>query len=242
MIPTVFRGAGATAPRNETPMGEDTRFFRKSLYEIKDDGDYRNLTFFFREPQQPEPGMKYPLVLVLHDRSGNAPGAAYLVEMYRRYPAFILVPALPRRGMWMSNNEPKDYNLERLPDTVRLIKNLEASYPIDPARIYVIGCSEGGLGAFGAARYYGDVFADAVSIGGGWPVEDAKYLTKTPLLAIHGAQDTHIPASSSRDIAIAVKKLGGKIGYIEEPNMGYDCVSKKIYSEAVWDWLFSYHM
>jgi predicted peptidase len=235
-----FSFSAGEPPRTETPMGEYTRYFEKNHLDFKDKKGKRDLTYYWREPPV-TPGMKaYPLVLVLHGAPGNAYAAAYIARLQDKYPAFILVPVLPAKASWF-DVWPMKGREGRMDDVVALIRQLSKIRPIDPKRIYAIGCSEGGFGAFGAARYHSDLFAASVAISGGWPKEDAKNFNNIPLLVIHGAKDKNVPVAYSRDIANLSKQYGSKIAYMEDPNMGHECPNKELYGQATWDWLFSYH-
>lgn len=252
-------GYAEDKPRNELPLDEYTPLYARMRFPVMHpDGSGYRMTFFWHQPEQPWPqGAKFPLVLVMHGSGGSAYAGKYLIEKQNRadFPAFILVPALPPEKTWAYPARFPEYpegakaprgviplasRAQEMGDIVDLIGALAVKYPIDTGRIYAVGCSEGGLGVFGAARYYPGVFAAGIAISGGWTAEEAGALTQTPLLVIHGSDDRNVPVALSRNIAAAVNRLGGKITYVERAGMGHECPSPDLYARAVWGWLFSH--
>lgn len=238
-------------PRTDQPIAEMTRFFKHDVYR-GEDGKGVPLDYYLYEPEKPYPqNLKFPLVLVLHGAPGNAYAAKSLTqsaEMRRAYPAFIVAPVLPRRDTWSfpaQFPEPlplKDYFIgkkQSLPETVALIRHLSQTLPVDTSRIYVIGCSEGGVGVYGAVRDYADVFAAGVVISGLWTAADVQNLIKLPLVIMHGALETTTPASLARKVADGIRAHGGNVGYIEMPQMDHACPSEVFYGPTTWNWLFS---
>lgn len=241
-------GTVVIAPMTDTPMQEHTRYFKRYSLDVTTPRYTRNYTYFWREPAvKGEPGQKFPLVMFLHGSSGGSYGAKYLIAppLNTQYPAFVFVPVLAESNPWAlkpegTKNLPQkigdDY---ALPDMVRILQRLVTLYPIDTDRIYVIGCSLGGIGAYGAARYYPDIFAAAVPISGEWNPLDAAGMTKIPMLIMHGARDTILPASNSVEMAEMIKSYGGRVHYAEFSSMAHNCPAPELYSDKVWTWLFS---
>jgi predicted peptidase len=234
--------------RTATPMGDYTRFFEKKSMKVKSGVVHLDLTYHWLAPQKPWPaGIRFPLVMVLHDAPGNAYAAQYLArrDMQFNYPAFIFVPVLPHGMTWYepgSAPEGNDYDRQRpkgLPGAMQVLDDIVKNYPVDTSRIYVVGCSEGGVGAFGAVKEYGEKVAAAVALAGGWSPLHADYFTKTPMLVMHGQIDSVIPAQTSRAVSVEIKRRGGPIEYIQIPGMEHNCPSPVFYSERVWRWLFS---
>lgn len=226
--------------RNEQPMAEFTALFERKLFEPRDK-KLQDLTYFWFQPAPPYPeGLKFPLVLVLHGAPGNSYAAKFLVapQMQKAYPAFIVVPVLPERQLW-AGSHPAAAKGEGIHDAVALIMDIVAKYPVDINRIYVIGCSDGGTGTFGAVTYYPDLFAGAVAIAGSWNPEQAPKMTGVPLVAMHGADDRVIPPDSARDTIGLIKQYGGQAFYSEFPGQGHNCPAAHYYAAQTWDWLFS---
>lgn len=243
-------------PRTPLPMDQYTPFFRKLRFAIDgEDGVKRFQVYYWFAPPKPyPPGKKFPLVVFLHDKDGRAPGAVYLrmKENYAAYPAFVLVPQAPAEKVWSapakySGQEfpqaaataPAPPELHALPDVIELMSRLTAALPIDDTRIYAIGCGEGGAGVYGAAANYGGIFAGGVVIGGAWSYLDGPKMAKTPLLLLHGAQDTVVPPELPRTMREVIKRYNGTVFSHEFRGIASDCQSPHYYSASVWKWLFS---
>lgn len=249
-VPPVYK---KDIPRTAEPMAELTRFFEHHIFGAKEEnGGGHDLHFYLYQPEKPyPPEVKFPLVLVLHGGPGNGYAAQALVEravMRLNYPAFIVVPVLPLHKTWAFPEAfPEDVPLKEyfigkeqdLPDAVDIIRELSKKYPVDTDRIYAIGCSEGGVGVYGALRNHADVFAAGVAISGLWTATDAAHLTKRPLVIMHGGLETDTPVELARAVAQQIKKHGGSVQYVEMAGMNHACPSPVFYGETTWKWLFA---
>lgn len=246
--PTVAR---RDQPREAEPMEDYTQYFQKKVFRVPEARAGQTLTYFWREPASADKSRLYPLIVVLHNDKGIAHAAEYLLRKQIRtaFPAFVAVPALPAGQIWTFPTKfPDDPLLENkyakraqaLPNVVKLVQDLQQSNGIDPQRIYVIGCGEGGFGAFGAALNNSDIFAAAVPISGGWTVKDAPKLTKFPLFVMHGSEDKVFKPGLSRNVAYYIQQFGGRrISFVEVPGMANDCSNPLLYGPATWQWMFS---
>lgn len=230
-VKTLLAGNG---PRSEEPVGSDT--WRFSRVQSDDAG-----TYFLYEPERKEGEGRDPLVVVLHGAPGLAYAAAYLVEprVQQNYRSFILIPTTTWSRHWAVPGAGNENAPTALPEVVRLIGQLQKEHPIDPERIYVIGCSDGGTGTYAAISRYPGLFAGAVAISGWWNLRDVPDMAKTPLRIMNGAKDEVVAADLGHEIAMNVKLHGGEVEYIEYPNKGHQCPSEDYYSDATWGWLFS---
>lgn len=238
-------------PRTEKPMEDYTGHFDRKEFTLNDGKEARELVYFLKEPQKSflEFRKKFPLVLVLHDTNGKAPAASHLIfkEMPKNYPAFIVVPVLPKGMTWAVpvRKHPSTfvfaYLKQHLNDAVELVAQLSKDYPVDKRRIYVVGCGEGGYGAFGAALKYSDIFAAAAPINGGWAQADAPLMTKMPLFVLHSKKNRSFLPRISRNLSFYIQQFGGNISYIEVPDDDHDCDDDRFYTPALWEWMFSQH-
>ncbi len=232
---------------NDAPMGKETMYFTQDTFKPAHSLFADQLDYYLYRPVPPyAPTAKFPLVLVLHDAQGIAPTAQYLItqQMRHYYPAFVLVPVIPKKNLWAFPGAfargVSDKN-KRIQDAVALVRHLMQEMPIDPARIYVMGCAEGGYGTFGALRYFPDLFAAGVVQSGGWRATDARELTKRPVWMFHGRNDPFYPVATARSIARGIHNGGGNVKYFELPDMQRDCFDRRLYANAMWAWLFSQH-
>lgn len=234
-------------PRTATPMAEYTRFFKKKQFTLPDEN--RSLTYYWFEPagRPYPPGLNFPLVVILHGAPGNAYAAQYLItqKMQLDYPAFILVPMSPAGKIWAVPDkmngktvDQKYLDNQSLPDAVALVREAAKTNPVDTSRIYVVGCSDGGGGAYGAATRYSDIFAAAVTISGLWdPLGGGALRIATWI--VHGALDAGMPIANTRALAAGAKAAGAPVFFTEIPDMGHECSNPRLYTSALWKWLFA---
>lgn len=226
-------------PRNQQPADEFTSYFERFQIPVGN----RTYTYFWFEPEKPWPATtKFPLVLVLHDRAGRADAAKFIIDkdVSRKYPAFVVVPVLAPGRYWALPSADDELDAHHaLDDVTEIIKHIAAIYPVDMARLYVTGCSDGGTGVYGAARYYPDLFAAGVAVSGTWDPADGVNMMAMPLWGLHGRRDNVIPAENARVLNKIIRSRGGGAHYTEFADMGHECSAPYLYTEKVWGWLFS---
>ncbi|MEZ0223524.1 MAG: prolyl oligopeptidase family serine peptidase [Alphaproteobacteria bacterium] len=234
-------------PRTDEPAEYNTRYFERAEFEAASGARKRVLTYWFHAPGRVTPGEKYPLVMVLHGRPGRAYAAEHLVttDMERDFPAYVMIPTAPESKAWaVPDRKDSPYaeflGRQSLPDAVDILRRFIESRPVDLDRIYVIGCSEGGFGAYGAVLRYPDVFAAAVAISGYWDVDDASKMTKVPLWIVHGSKDSFLPVSTVRSLYTGIKDHGGNVRYTEIADLDHYCPASKLYPREMWEWMFSH--
>ncbi|MGH9183621.1 MAG: extracellular catalytic domain type 1 short-chain-length polyhydroxyalkanoate depolymerase [Acidimicrobiales bacterium] len=75
----------------------------------------------------------------------------------------------------------------------RFLDRLEADYPIDPARVYVVGVSAGAMMAYRFACEQADRVAGVGSVAGSMPLEGCRPLRPVSAIEIHGTDDPLVP-------------------------------------------------
>lgn len=220
---------------------ETARQFQ-GLFHVNAKGDtlrYRLLT---------PPGMsgqeKYPLVLCLsgsrgrgtdnHRQIGGCWPAQVLAgeEAQQKYPCFVLVPQCPPRKNWRIAGGVGKHVME-------VLEQIQNSHPVDAERVYVTGQSMGGFGSWEFLTAYPQKFAAAIPIcGGGKPFRAAEF-AHVPIWVFHGAKDTSVPVSRSREMISALKRAGASPNYTEFPDAGHTCWPLVFDSPDVLDWLFA---
>jgi predicted peptidase len=227
------------------------------------------MTYYLHVPTDYDPEQSYPLVLLLHGGGESAnPNATpeqnstlilsnYYVQQWisstvqERWSAFILIPQVVAPARWV--NVPAStgsYTMSAQPsDSLRMAKEItdmvQLKYQgIDPHRLYVTGLSMGGYGTWEAIERWPDYFAAAAPLSGAGDPSKAASLAHLPIWAFHGAQDTVVPVSGSRDMIQAILRAGGHARYTEYPNDGHDLWGpNKVYTPATnpafFVWLFA---
>lgn len=178
----------------------------------------------------------YPLVVWLHggDQGGSdveklrTSGLPKMIEEGRDFPFLVFSPQNP--------SEELLYPIERVAAT---LQSVVADHRVDRSRVYLIGYSRGGFGAWSMAEQFPETFAAVVPIAGGGI---RHYLNrtneKTAFWAFHGANDEVIPLS---DTVVLVQRLqelkrNVRLTVFEETN--HQAVEGKVLKdEAMWTWL-----
>lgn len=206
-------------------------------------------------PKGYDPQREYPLILVLHgassrgadnqrqlaDSDGPRYWASSLVQS--RQQAFVVAPqADPQYApTWVRAWRPPAKQDPKRPEplelSVDLLGELTKEYSVDRSRLYVVGFSMGGFGAWLAASRHPELFAAAVPIAGGG---DPSYIggTSAKIWAFHGTTDKVVPVSRSRQMVDALKKAGKDVKYTEYPGVNHQAW-KLVYEEPeLPGWLF----
>ena len=183
-----------------------------------------------------KPEEKWPLILFLHgsgergDDSNKLMDQGPLGYINRGHPLpFVVVaPQCPRRDHW----SPEKLN--------QLITEIEATYRIDPKRIYVTGLSMGGYGTFDLAACFPERLAAIAPVAGGVNPEMAERLKGVPTWIFHGEDDDAVPARYSVDMAGEMKKLGAEVTLTLYPGIGHGGWDKTYGNPALYDWFLQH--
>jgi predicted peptidase len=227
------------------------------------------MTYYLYVPTGYNPQRKYPLVLVLqgggevaNPKASLAQNRKLLLSQYYakvwisaaiqdKWPSFIVIPQVAAPDRWV--NVPArvgSYTLSPQPSASlsaakAIVDMLQREYrSIDSHRIYVTGLSMGGYGTWEAIERWPDYFAAAAPLSGAGDPSKAAELIHVPIWAFHGAKDTTVPVSGSRDMIQAIIKAGGHPRYKEFPDEGHDLWEPgHVYSpdkdSSFFTWLFS---
>lgn len=147
----------------------------------------------------------YPLVVWLHggDQSGTdieklkTGGLPKLIDEGREFPFLVLSPQNP--------DEELLFPIERVKAA---LDEVMASHRVDPTRVYLVGYSRGGFGAWSMAEQFPETFAAIVPIAGGGI---RHYLNRSNEQAafwvFHGTEDDTIRLSDSVVMYERLKEL-----------------------------------
>jgi predicted peptidase len=103
-----------------------------------------------------------------------------------------------------------------------LLDFLEDKFLIDPDRMYVLGESMGGSGAWSLAKYLPNRFAAVVPLCGYSEPQAAESVGHLPIWAFHGRRDNIVPLEESERMVNAVTKAGGKARLTVLEGRGHD--------------------
>lgn len=206
-------------------------------------------------------GRSLPLLVVLHGSSGKGSdnlaqlttgnsvvGAGYPAapEQQLENPCFVLAPQCPpgemwtRTTSWTSSVHPLSPEpAPALADLMALLDELLATHPIDPDRVYLLGASMGGYGAWDWIVRDPGRFAAAIPICGGMPEGQAAKLRDLPLWIFHGENDGIVPVEESRHAFREILAAGGQARYREFQRGPHGISAYAYVDPEVAAWLFA---
>jgi predicted esterase len=197
--------------------------------------DYKRLVYV-PDDYDKKPTDRWPLILFLHGSGERGDdlnkvkdqGPMGYVHHGHALPFIIVTPQCPKREWWSP---------ERL---AGLIDQIEASYRIDPKRIYVTGLSMGGYGTFDLAACYPQRFAAIAPLSGGESPEIADRLKTVPTWIFHGADDGVVPTRYSIDIAARMKEEGADVKLTVYPGVGHGGWDKTYADPDLYAWFLQH--
>lgn len=210
-------------------------------------------------PTNQQSGILYPLVLGLH--GGDVPGddnvsqfyPEYLVflsaESQARHPCFLVLPQMPA-AVYQADDVMAWWEIRQ--SVVALVELLQAQYPIDRDRVYIVGGSLGGTGTWSLADNYPNLFAAAVPMAGLDISENMRTVTDLPIWAFHGGRDSLVPpgaiwtgegwtAKASRGLIADLRSYGACPIYTEYAWPGHGIFGVAYDTPGLVDWLMAQH-
>ena len=192
---------------------------------------------------------KYPLVLWLHGRGGrgndnwrqisddNTIGSHVWTEPQNqsKHSCFVVAPQCPDNESWATRGKPS----EQLRLVLELLQDLQSTFSVDAQRLYVIGQSMGGFGAWSVISQHPHLFAAAVPICGGGDESQASKLTQMPIWAFHGEKDEAVSVERSRKMLVAIRQAGGSPRYTEYKGAGHVIWDKVFREVELLPWVFA---
>lgn len=214
--------------------GPEARGFVGKVYRPSTGDESRYVVFI---PHQYD-GTPTPAILFLHgsgmigrDGRGQLRGALAnaIQERSGDFPCIAVFPQ-SHGGNWQAD----------APDGRRALSILDEvsrEYAIDPARVYLTGCSMGGEGTWSLAAAFPERWAAIVPLcGGGDPATAVKF-KDIPCWCFHGDADRMIPPQLSRQMVAAIRKAGGRPLYQEYPGVDHNCWDETYANRELFDWL-----
>ncbi len=213
------------------------------------------LPYRWHEPESPESGRKYPLVLFLHGAgergTDNAAqlkhGVSAILDWSTQtnQPCFLLAPQCPADLWWCNLADRQSWLPDKTsnPNAImrkvgELLADTIARFPVDPARIYVTGLSMGGFGTWFLLDWMPDRIAAAIPICGGGNPESASRFMGIPVWVFHGSADNVVPVRTSQTMVEALKQAGGQPKFTEYPGVQHDSWTATYRNPDVLRWLF----
>ena len=217
------------------------------------------LSYYWNEPSAYTKDKQYPIVLYWHGVGGETElsGYRYLRDRLRENAeeCFLLAPlAVREQGQWwvdyekvLATDHEHDaiYRLENAPITpsflaaCELLSDVRRQYPIDPARVYVMGVSMGGYALWEMMCRFPKSVSAAVPICGGCDPSKAPRIADIPVWTFHGDRDEAVAVNATRAMVEALGQAGSKVvRYTEYPGLDHGIWFKVFDEVDMWHWLF----
>ena len=197
---------------------------------------FGNMEYLINLPSDYEEGKRYPVVLFLHgagtlgdDISLVAQNPFMKALLGQDEFSFITVAPHSKWETWF----------DRLETLKGLVKHIALEGYTDPLRLYLIGCSMGGYGAWQLAMSMPQYFAALIPICGGGMYWNAGKLVNVPVWAFHGENDSTVLVEESIKMVDAVNKKGGNARLTVYPDTKHDAWTPTYSNKEVFRWLFS---
>ncbi len=140
---------------------------------------------------------------------------------------FLVFAPLCTRDSWFDI-------FEQLQDFVMMV----VSHPeVDNERIYLMGTSMGGYGAWQLAMTMPECFAALVPICGGGMCWNVGRLINTPVWSFHGMEDTTVPVEAGTAMVKKLNQLGGNARQTLLEHTGHNCWEYAYANEELFRWL-----
>ena len=199
-------------------------------------GKFENIKYVIRYPEDYCEGREFPVLFYLPGAGsrGNDINIVKnslffkLIDKHENFP-FITIALQCSENTWFDMFE----------QLKKFICKMAAESFTDIRRIYLMGTSMGGYGAWQLAMSMPELFAAIVPICGGGMYWNANRLVNVPVWAFHGGKDTIVFKEESIKMVEAVNKCGGKAKLTIYPENGHNAWSDTFANPEVFNWLLS---
>ncbi|MFQ5449333.1 MAG: hypothetical protein ACE5E9_01820 [Nitrospinaceae bacterium] len=180
--------------------------------EIEADGEKYPYALFV--PESAKPGDALPLVVVLHGMGGT--GDSILEPWVKRLSRefIVLCPTYPMGAWWAQRAEDL---------VLKLVQTVQSAYPVDLNRVFLVGVSNGAIGAYMIGMFNPDLFAGIVPIASGITPRYMHFLVNlknTPIYIIQGVYDPIFPIQLSRRVHKILTDMKYPVVYREHDKTG----------------------
>lgn len=195
------------------------------------------LPYLVSLPEDYNSGQRWPLVLFLHGSAERGQdvqillrhGPPKLVEAGQKFPFLLVSPQCPSDNTWSQQHI--------ILALTALLDEIEATYAVDPDRIYVTGLSLGGIGTWRLATEYPHRFAAIAPVCGFGNPSSACAIRHVPVCAFHGADDEIVPLERGQATVDALRSCGGNVTFIVYPGVGHNSWTQTYANPELYTWL-----
>ena len=171
-----------------------------------------------------------------------------------KYPAYVLFPQCPQDCFWAFGKRPVSFENgpegffsitqnEDLPAITVAVKELILKYlslpETDPARVYIMGLSMGGMGTFDMVSRFPELFAAAIPICGAAAKGSLAPARNVKFRIYHGDADNVVPVECSRNAYRELKAAGADVEYFEFAGCNHGSWNPAFNTPDFMEWLFA---
>jgi phospholipase/carboxylesterase len=208
-----------------------------------------SLTHLFQQPRQRSDGAP-PLLILLHGLGSNERDLVGLAPYLD--PRFQIVSARAPHSLmpdgyawfeigWTANDITINFQQAEQSRVLLMsfIAEVLAAYGGDPARVYLLGFSQGAIMSAGVALTEPELIAGTVLMSGRIPEEirslfaSTERLTGKPFLVVHGIADTVLPIRNGRASRAILATLPVALTY-QEYAMEHEVSAQSLADVAAW--------
>jgi phospholipase/carboxylesterase len=172
-------------------------------------------------PEDAAPDEPLPLVMALHGGSGH--GRAFLWTWLRDARSFRAIVVAPTAigATWALTGEDVD-----TPNLMRILGEVRARWPVDPARLLLTGLSDGGTFCYLGGLADGSPFTHLAPVAAAFhpmlmAFADPERLRGLPVHLVHGARDWMFPVELARQAHTALDAAGADVTYREFDDLSH---------------------
>ncbi len=202
-------------------------------------GKIQARSYFFKEadrdmgytvyvPRSYTPKKIWPLIVGLHGLKSN-PGQLIrypgLIPLAEKHGYIIICPMGYNDSAWYGAAPFVNRRIGKLSqqDVMNVLGIARKEFNVDPDRVYLMGHSMGGGGAFHLAMKYPETWAALAPIAPAIfsSTKGLEKIRHIPIICIQGARDRLVNAKITRAWVAKMKELGMVHQYIEDPKGGH---------------------
>jgi phospholipase/carboxylesterase len=209
-----------------------------------------SLTHLFQQPRQPSDGPP-PLLLLLHGLGSNERDLVGLVPYLDprfqivsvRAPHYLVPDGYAWFELGWTTANDITINFQQAEQSrvllVGFIAEALAAYGGDPARVYLLGFSQGAIMSASVALTEPELIAGTVLMSGRIPEEIRPQIAATerlagkPFLVVHGVADTVLPIQNGRASRAILATLPVALTY-QEYAMAHEVSAQSLADVAAW--------
>ena len=196
---------------------------------------YESIRYLQRLPKFYIEGTKLPTILFLHGAGTVGTDIevlknnSFFVSTDKPDCPFAVVAPLCEQGVWFDV-------FEQLKAFAEAVSEMQF---VDQDRLYLIGNSMGGYGAWQLAMSLPHLFAALVPVCGGGMAWRTKQLKNVPIWAFHGQLDDTVFVDESIHMVDETNRHGGNARLTIFPNADHNSWDPTYATEELWLWLLS---